>query len=181
MTFTTRRIGAVAAAAAVVITLIWYVALFRPQSAHLKAAHAAYDQAAAQILQLDTQVATLQALERQIPADKTKLAALTTALPQSSDLQDALNQLHALATGTGVQLTAVNPSGDTGPTGSQTAGGVKAIKLSLSLTGPYPPMMAFISGLDSMTRTVVVDSASFSPAADGTLTTSLTTRIFYAP
>lgn len=180
MNLSTRRIGAVTAAAAVVVTLIWYVALFRPQSSHLKSANSAYDQAATQIAQLQAQVSSLEALERQIPADKVKLAALTAALPRTSDLQDALDQLHGLATGVGVQLAAVNPSTDASSSSSSSASGVRTVKMSLNLTGGYPQMMAFINGLDQMTRTVVVDSAAFGTTPDGSLTTSLSTRIFYA-
>ncbi len=177
----TRRIGAVAAAAAVVLVLIWYVALFRPQNAHLKSANQAYQQATTQIQQLRTQVATLQAIERQIPADKSKLAALTAALPKSKDLHDALNQLHALATGTGVQLTTVNPAPGNANASGQPSTPYQTVKMAMTVTGPYPATMAFLTGLAQMTRTVVVDSASFSQAADGTLTTSLGTRIFYEP
>lgn len=182
MTMTTRRIIAAAAAAGVVLIVIWYVALFRPESSNLKSAQQAYHQATAQIQQLRSQVAGLEALEHQIPADKAKLAALSAALPKSTDLHGALDQLHALATGTGVQLSAVNPTPDnTTSSSGQPSTPYKTVKLSLTASGPYPAMMGFITGLDQMARTVVVDSASFSQGPTGALTASLATRIFYAP
>lgn len=180
MNLSARRIGGVTAAAAVVLVLVWYLALFRPESSHLKAAHAQYTQATAQISKLQAEVRGLEALESQIPADKSKLAALTAALPRTSDLQDALNQLHGLATGTGVQLSAVNPTPDVGGTGTS-AGGVSTVRMSLNLSGGYSQTMGFITGLDQMTRTVVVDSATFGSTPDGNISTSLNARIFYAP
>lgn len=181
MTAGTRRIGAMTLAAVAVMLVVWYLALFRPQAAHLRAAHAAYDQATAQAAQLQDRVTSLRALEKQIPADRSELAALGVSLPHSADLQDALSQFHALATGSGVTLTAVNPAADVGSANGQATGGIKTVRLSLSLTGPYAQTMSFLSGLDTMARTVVVDSASFSPSAGGALTTSLSTRIFYTP
>ena len=181
MTMSTRRIMAAAAAAGVVLVLIWYVALFRPQSANLKSAHQAYQQATTQIQQLQSQVATLQGLERQIPADKARLTALTASLPKTTDLHGALDQLHILATGTGVQLTTVDPTPDTTSSSGQASTPYKTVKLSMTASGAYPNMMSFITGLDQMSRTVVVDSASFSQGATGTLTASLNARIFYAP
>lgn len=183
MTLSTRRIGVATAVAAVLLTLVWYAALFRPQSARIKAANQAHAAATAQIAQLETQIGTLQALERQIPADKAKLAQLDSSLPKSSDLKDVLNQLHTLATADGVQLTAVNPSPTTpsGQTGSTaTASALKTVQLTMSVHGAYQNTMSFLSGLAHVPRTFVVDSASFSPATNGSLTTSLTARIFYA-
>lgn len=179
MNLSTRRIMAAAVGAAVILVLIWYVALFRPQSSDLKSAHQAYQQATTQIQQLRSQVASLQAIEHQIPADKAKLATLTAALPKTTDLHGALDQLHTLATGTGVQLTAVDPSPDT--TTGQTTTAYKTEKVTMTASGPYSNMMSFVTGLDRMARTVVVDSASFSQGSTGALTASFDTRIFYAP
>lgn len=178
MTLSNRRIGAVAATAAVILVLIWYAALFRPQSAHLKSANAAYQKATSQIQQLKAQVASLETLERQIPADQARLAALTANLPKTTDLHDALNQMNGLAGAAGVQVTSVNPTKNITSSGT---GGVQSVDVNMTVAGAYPNMMSFLTGLDSMTRTVVVDSAAFSAQPDGTLTTSLGTRIFYAP
>lgn len=181
MNMSSRQIMAAAVGAAVILVLIWYVALFRPQSSDLKSAHQAYQQATTQIQQLRSQVASLQALEHEIPADKARLATLTAALPKTTDLHGALDQLHTLATGTGVQLTAVDPSPDNTSGSGQSSTSYKTVKLTMTASGPYPNMMSFVTGLDRMARTVVVDSASFSQGSAGALTASLNARIFYAP
>lgn len=174
----TKRISAVTAGAAVVLIVIWYMALFRPQSHHLTSAHKAYASAEAQINQLQQQADRLEALERQIPADNAKLSTLNSAVPSTPDLKDVLDQLHGLATSTGCQLTAVNPATPT-TSGTATAG-PQSLQTTMTVTGSYPQLMSFMTGLTRIPRTVVVDSVSIGSASGG-LQAQLTTRIFYTP
>ena len=182
MSHSTRRIATLAGAAALVLVLVWYVAVFRPQSAHLSAAHKAYAAAEQQIGQLHSQVASLQALERQIPADKARLAVLDQAVPASADLRDVLNQLHTLATGTGCELTTVNPSQSTSGSSSSSSSGSSpshSITLSMTTTGNYAQLTSFLTGLARMPRSVVVDTVTISPGAGSQLAMTLSSRIFY--
>lgn len=177
MSMTTKRITAVAAAGAVLILAIWYVAIFRPQSNHLKAAHTAYASAEQQVDSLRSQVATLQALERQVPHDKAVLASLNQAIPSTPDLKDILDQLHSLAVSTGVELTSVAPS--VSPNAAS-GGGISSITMTLSLSGTYPQVTNFLKGLTTMPRTVVINSVSIGGGSGGNLSTSLSTYIYYA-
>lgn len=181
MNMTTRRIGAVTAAAAVLLVLIWYAALLRPQTAHAKAAHTAYAAAQAKSAELQSQIATLQALLREVPADQARLVTLNAAVPARPALSDLLTQLHQDATATGVQLTAVTPaapatSGSTA--GTALPGGAHSLAVPLSVTGTYPSLMSFLRRLTSMPRVAVVDGLSLSPTSGG-MTASLTVRVFY--
>lgn len=185
MNLSTKRIYAAAGGIAVVLVLIWYVAVFRPQSSHLQAAHRAQAAADQQIGSLQSETASLQALLKQIPADTAKLAALNAAVPATPDLQDVLNQLNSLATATGVQLTSVSPTPPattTSGSSNSTAGssGPPSMKTSLTANGPYPAVYAFMAGLAQLQRTVVVDSISLSPGTAGAISANLVTRIFYA-
>jgi type IV pilus assembly protein PilO len=174
---TTKRITAVAAVGAVLILAIWYLALFSPQSKNLKAAHKAYTAAEQQVNALRTQVAGLQALERQVPHDKAVLASLNQAIPSTPDLKDVLDQLHALAVSTGVELTSVGPS--VSPN-ANSSGGISSITMTLNLTGTYPQVTNFLKGLTTMPRTVVINSVSIGGGSAGSLSTSLSTYIYYA-
>jgi Tfp pilus assembly protein PilO len=105
-----KRIGGLTAAAAIVLIAVWYLSLFRPQQHELAAAHRRDAAAAQQASQLQQQVTSLQALEREIPADSARLKTVDAALPHTEDLQDVFSQLHQAATTSGVQLTTVSPS-----------------------------------------------------------------------
>lgn len=177
MTVSIRRIWGVAAAAAVVLVLLWYVAIFRPENHHLTAAHKADAAAQAQITQLQQQVTKLEALKRQIPADNAKLSTLDAAVPATPDLKDVLDQLHNLATTTGCELTAVNPASS--GSSSAPASGPQSLSLTMSVSGSYPQLMAFFSGLSHLPRAVVVDGASIGQAGGG-LEAQITSQIFYS-
>jgi Tfp pilus assembly protein PilO len=195
-----KRIGGITAGAAILLLIIWYIAVFRPQQHKLTNAHRQDAAAAQQVNQLQQQIVSLRTLEREIPADTARLKALDASLPQTEDLQDILNQLHQAAVTSNVQLTSVDPStaapvqsgsssgrsssASSSAGGSSTAtpaGTTMQVGVSMTMTGTYAATMTFMSDLAHMNRIVVVDSASFSPSANGgSIGTSLSTRIFYA-
>lgn len=193
MNMPTRRLFGLAAAAVLVLTAGWYLAVYRPASAKISAAHKAYAVAAGQIQKLDAQVASLQALEVQIPADKTRLATLDAALPTTPDLRALLDQLHALATSTGTQLTTVSPSppqpaianqssstATSAKAGSSTTG-LQMIAITMSGTGTYQQLTSFLSGLAGLQRSLTIQSVSITAGNGGQLTVSLSTQVYFAP
>jgi Tfp pilus assembly protein PilO len=183
MMTSTRKIVAIAAAGAVALILIWYVGLMRPQAHDLAAAHKAHAAAEQKVATLDSQLAGLRALVKQIPADRGRLGAFTAAVPDTPSLDTALNQLHQAATWAGVTLSGVSPSTPAGTTGSassstQAAPGGPAITLGLTATGSYPALTNFLRGLATMPRAVVVDNLSLT-AAGSQLSATINARIFY--
>lgn len=181
MNESTRRISVGAVAAGVVLILVWYFALFHPQASHLKSAQRQYTAAQEQVTALQAQVHSLEAIEKQVPADTARLASLDANVPKTPDLKDVLDQLHALATSTGVQLTTVSPSTTntgTSSTSSGSTGGVQSITIGMNLSGSYPQITGFLSGLTKMPRTFVIDSAAIGSGSTG-LTAQLSTQIFY--
>lgn len=177
MTQSTKKVSAVTAAIAVALLAFWYVGLFRPQTASLHKASAAYGMAQRQEDQLKSQVSALEALERQVPQDTAKLAAFDAAVPKTPDLQDMLDQLHTLAVSTGVELTTLSPS--LPGTGTATTGSPE-VQLNMSVSGSYAQLRSFITGLDSVKRVVVVTQLAIS-GSGGTLTASIAAHMFYAP
>jgi Tfp pilus assembly protein PilO len=181
MNTSTRRIGAVTGAVAVVLLLIWYAALLRPQMAHARAAHAATAAAEAKSRQLQAEIVSLRTLVKDVPADKARLATYEAAVPATPDLNDLLVQLHADATTAGVSLTSVTPGSPTTsstPNQSTLPGDVKALSVPMAISGPYHGIVAFLTRLTAMPRVVVVDGLDLSPV-NGGLTASLTVRVFY--
>lgn len=179
MTTATRRIWAVAAGAALVLVLVWYLAAFRPQSHRLHNANATYTQTEQQIAQLRTKVKGLEALKTQVPHDKAELKRLTAAVPKGPDLKDVLDQLQTLAVTSGVQLTSVNPSMQPTPSNTSAAGSTQVVQLNLATNGSYPQLMSFVSGLAKLQRTVVVESTTIGSQASGALDATFNAEIFY--
>jgi Tfp pilus assembly protein PilO len=178
MTTTTKRIAAVAAGAALVLIGLWYVALFHPATHKLAVAHKAEAAAEQNISQLHAQVAQLQTLEAQIPSDKAKLAALNAAITTNPSLATALVQLHQAATRSGATLSTVGPSAPTGPSAGAQTSGTPSIALTLTASGSYGQLMAFLRQLASLPRTLVVDTLDIS-GSGSKLTANMSARIFY--
>lgn len=178
MNTATKRTFGIAAAAAVVILVMWFMVFFRPQSHKLSNLHNQSAQASQQISQLDTEIGQMKALLPLIPADQKALAKLKAAVPDNPSLSDAIDQLHAAATHSGVSLTSIGPSTPSAATGSaKTTQGTPAITLSLTAAGTYQQMMAFIDALDSAPRTFVIDRLGLSGAPQ--LTATMSVRVFY--
>ena len=186
MMTTNRRIPVLAGAAALVILVIWYFALWSPQAKSLRSAHKAHAAAEGQISQLRSQVGQLQGLVKEIPADNAKFAQLQTELPDNPQLDQALQLLHQAATQSGVVLASVGPSnpassssgsqsGGSAGSGTTSGSGASTVNLSMSVQGNTNQMKAFLSALANLQRTLVVNSVSMSGS-----TATISAQIFYA-
>jgi Tfp pilus assembly protein PilO len=181
MNTTIKRIGAVAAGAALLVVVVWYLALFSPQAHKLSAAHKDHAAAEQKVSQLQGQLVQLNALKARIPADKAALSVLDAAVPSSPQLDSTLTQLHAVATSSGVNLSELSPTPPpaTAATGTQQASGSTSISLSMTASGSYPQLMTFLNGLASMPRVLVVTGMNISTGTAGQLSAQITANIFY--
>ena len=179
-----RRIPAIAGAAVLLIVVAWYLLLWSPESKSIQSAHKAHAAADQKITDLQSQITQLQGLVKQIPQDQAKFAQLESELPDNPQLDQALNLLHQAAVQSGVTLGSFAPSAASpSSSGSQAAagqggGGAPAITLSLSVQGTLTQVKAFLSALDTLPRTVVVDKVSLNTGT--TSAAAITARIFYA-
>lgn len=179
----TRRLPILSAAAAIVLVVIWYVAMFSPQQKNIQKAHKANAAATQKADQLQSQASQLQVLVKEIPADNARFAQLEASLPDNPQFDQALNLLHQAGVQTGVTVTNVTP---TTPAGASTGGssspaprgGVPSISLSMSIQGSTQQAEAFLAALYGLPRTVVVDKVSMGGGSGGSM--SITARIFYA-
>jgi Tfp pilus assembly protein PilO len=156
---------------------MWYFLLWSPEMKSLKSAHKAHAQAEQKISDLNVQAGQLRALVKQIPADKARLAQLEAALPDNPQLDQALNLIQQTAAQSGVVVSSLTPSSPTGGS-SATSSGIPAITLNMSVQGGPAQIKAFLTGLDHIPRTVVVDKLATNGGASSTAT--ITARIFYA-
>jgi type IV pilus assembly protein PilO len=183
MNSTIKRIGLVAAGAALFVVVAWYFAFFSPQARNLSAAHKDHAAAEQKVSQLQNQLVQLDALKAQIPADQAALSVLNAAVPPSPQLDSTLIQLHTVATTSGVSLSSVSPSAP--PTTASSAqqssstqqSGSPDITLTMSASGSYQQLMTFLTGLASMPRVVVVTSVNITGTSQ--LTAQIIANIFY--
>ena len=181
MTLDTRRIPLFAGVAALVLVVAWYFLLWSPETKKLQAAHKAHAAAEQQIGQLQSQVVQLQGWVKQIPADNAKFALLQTELPDNPQIDQALTLLHQAAVGSGVVVTTVAPGPPAGSTSSSSTAtaGPPAITLSMSVQGNPAQVKAFLSDLQTLPRTVVIDHLSLSSATNS-MAAAISARVFYA-
>lgn len=159
------------------IIALWYLAVFSPQSKHLKAAHAAHAAAVAKIGQLTTQVQHLKVLVNEIPSDQAGLAILEQNLPDNPQLDTALNELNQAAIASGVTLQSLAPTNPTS-SGNSAKSGEPSVSLSLAAVGTSGQVSGFLTQLYEMPRVVVVDRVALSGTSPQTA--SIGARIFYA-
>ena len=186
MTTYTKRIGAIATGAALILIVAWALIIYRPQSANLAKAHKDKATAEQQITQLQSQVASLRQIYAHIPADTARYATLSAAIPDNPGLASAITELDKAAATSGLQIKSVNPTPPAAPTASPSgasAAGVPTIPISISASGTYEQAQSFMTLLASDPRVFVVNSVSYSSGqgASGTsLTIQMGASIFYA-
>jgi Tfp pilus assembly protein PilO len=184
MTFTIRRLGIITGAAILFLVVVWYLALFQPQSHKLTATRAVTAAADQKITSLQLQVSQLTALEKEIPSDTAKLRSYTAAVPDNPQLALALKQIEQVATGTGVNMTALAPqaaSTSSSSSSSASKSGTPSIAVQLSISGTYAQDTAFVSALTALPRTLVVQSVNLNGTNNGQqVSGSLSTDIYYS-
>lgn len=182
---TYRRIPMIAGAAALLIVVAWYFLLWSPQTKSLHTARKDYASAEHKIADYRGQTVQLEAIKKQIPQDNAKFAQLQAELPDNPQLDQALRLLHDAANQSGILVTTVGPSTPMGgaaasgqnSAASSTPGG-PSVTLSMTFSGGFAQVKSFLSALDSLPRSVVVDKVSISGGKDPVAGT-LSARIFY--
>jgi Tfp pilus assembly protein PilO len=164
---------------ALVVALLIWVALIAPQNSKLSSLQAKQVQLTTQQTTLETKLASLRSEKQKLSSSCADLQKIATQIPsvQSPTDVDAEessfeSQFNALTASSGVTLTAFsgfNPAGATAGTTTPTTapaqpgaaaatGDVTPVPTTLSVTGTYGQMTAFINGLDSFPRLFVIQN-----------------------
>jgi Tfp pilus assembly protein PilO len=181
---------ALAVAACVVLTGIWYFALFSPQSRSIKKAN---NQAAAsngQAATLRSEIGVLQQEKTQLPAAQAKLTTLKLALPDTPALDKMIDDINNAAAQAGVDwqtLSPAKPSIFVAGTAQAAAagglpGGMQAVTVGMQVTGSYHQVTDFITKLTGLSRLLDVETVNLS-GVGGTAKSiaQLSTQIFFVP
>ncbi|HZU80388.1 MAG TPA: type 4a pilus biogenesis protein PilO [Acidimicrobiales bacterium] len=138
-----------------VFAIAVYMAVISPQSHKLTSLKAQETQLQAQQTGLQAQIAQLRRDRADMASTCAQLSKALTEIPGTPNVDSFLQEVTALAVASGDPNT---------PTFSYTsaaaAGGVTPISITMTLSGSYGQMSAFLKGLDSFPRLFTVNSIS---------------------
>lgn len=150
------RLPILTGVATLVVSLIVYAAWISPEQSHLTKLSAQKTTLVAQQSSLQIEIATLRREKSQLGTNCAQLTQDITEIPGAPDVDSFLQQVTALAVASGDPNT---PSiSVTEATGAKP--GVTPVGVSLTLSGTYGQMTAFLAGLDSFPRMFTVTSIS---------------------
>lgn len=169
--------------AALLITAVWFFALWSPQGKDLDQAKA--DQAAAEqrASELQARLTRLQKLEANADVLERDRALLATAIPTADELDNFLLQVNERAARAGVDFVSIAPQQ---PGGGAAAPGAVAgptpVGLQIQVTGDYFALLRFMEQLRDGERLVTVENFSLSKGGEGNeMSASIGGRMFIAP
>jgi Tfp pilus assembly protein PilO len=198
------RVPLMIGAGALVVALLLWAVFVSPQSTKLSSLKSQETQLQGQATSIEAKLNSLKSAKQNLTASCADLNKIATQIPSVQTPTDVdaeessfENQFNALAAVTGVTLTQFSgfapatttgaspstsgASGSAGSTGAtESATGVVAVPTTLSVTGNYNQMDAFIIGLDSFPRLFVIQtfklafgtSAPSTPSASSAATSS---------
>jgi Tfp pilus assembly protein PilO len=175
------RLILIGVGAAVVITAVWYFALWSPKGKDLdqaKADRAVHEQRASE---LSARLDHLKKLEANADVLERDRALLATAIPTADQLDTFLLQVNQRAANAGVDFTSIAPSqpsvGDPGA-----AAGPIPVGLQMQVSGDYFAILRFLEQLRDGERLVTVENFSLSKGGEGSqMSASIGGRMFIAP
>jgi len=172
--------------AALVITGLWFFALWSPQGKNLEEARAEEQAAEQRAAELSSKLAHLKKLEANAAVLERDRAMLAAAVPATDQLDQFILQVNDRAAKSGVTFVSVAPqapgAAGSAPTAA-TAGAPTPIGLQLQVQGDYFAIMRFMEQLRDGERLVTVENFSLSKGGEGPggMTASITGRMFMSP
>lgn len=158
-----RRALAIAAVAAVAVTLLYTVLLLRPKLAQISQTREQVTQAESEETRLRGELERLRALRKDAPATIARLARISRYLPSAPELPAFIRAVQAAATQAGVDLRSIAPAQPGALTGST---GVETINVTLVVEGGYFRMQDFLARMERLERIVQITAVTFSPKVD---------------
>jgi Tfp pilus assembly protein PilO len=148
--------------AAIVVLLIWFVAIFSPEGHKLSSVNLQVQQAQGEQATLQTRLDRLKIYSKESAVFQALEQKLSAALPSTTDVYDYITAISNAASSTGVKVTNVDPA-----TGTAT-GSVVTIPVTVTATGTYSQTLAFVQALNALPRLTVITMLSISGGGGGT-------------
>jgi Tfp pilus assembly protein PilO len=162
----------IAVGVAVLVLLIWLVAVFVPEGHKLGALNTKAQQAQTQEAVLENRLARLKIYSTESAEFETLSQRLTAAVPSTTDVYDYITAISNAGSATGVDIISVDPAA------AVAAGGVAAIPVTVSVTGTYDQTLAFIKALYALPRLTVITTVSMTGGGAGSNRSSQLTDQF---
>lgn len=164
------------------ITIAWFMLIFRPASSRLSEVREEIETTRTEIAALETKLAQLQELQRNEESLRNQAARFARALPDKPALSTFIRQVHKIAGEANMDWVSVSPSAPGAPGAS--AGGdqggsaaLRSIGVSLSANGGFFQVEEFIDRFQRLDRAVRIDTFSLG-GGEGSLSLSLTMQIY---
>jgi Tfp pilus assembly protein PilO len=149
-------------AGAIVIVLLWYVAVYKPKSDEISKVKDETATAERQQQDLEATLARLRELDDNAPQQQARLDVLNSAIPADPDLADFIFQANEAAAQSGVDWISVAPT----PPVPGAAGGPSVISLSLQVQGGFFQVLDYLNRLEDLDRLVVIGSINVVSGSD---------------
>jgi Tfp pilus assembly protein PilO len=141
----------------VLVLALWYRVMYSPTKSSASKANDQAEQIQQQVDSMRTQIASETAKRKEaaaaVPAKK-----LQAAVPVNDQLTTFIRKTDSLATSTGIAWQSVTP---TAPTSD---GSMQTINVAVNVAGGYDSVMAYLRGMLSADRILVIDNVSFTAA-----------------
>ncbi len=174
-----RRRSLIGFLAAVMVTVAWWMFIIGPRNARISDLENEHRAAVDTEQRLRVQITQLQEIRDREVEYLAAVTQLNSLIPDRPRLEEFIEQLHALAQTTGVDLQTLTPSP---PEPISDESELRQLTVSAQVEGRFFEILGFLFGLTDMERLVRVDSvalASSQEEGEGTvLSAGIEMRLF---
>ena len=172
LTMLRQRKVLIGASVALVVVLIWLVAVFVPEGHKLAAVNEKTAAAQTEQTNLEDRLAKLKSYSKESAEFEALSARLSAAVPTTTDVYDYITAISNAAAAAGVKVTSVDPA----PAVSST--GVAVVPVTVAVMGRYDQTLAFIKAIYALPRLTVITQVSITGGGAATSrSTGLTTQM----
>jgi len=157
-----QRKVVISAAVALLVLLIWLLAVFNPESHKLGSVNADVQAAQTEQASLQSRLDKLRTYSKESAQFEALAQQLNAAVPATGDFYDYITTISNAASATGVKVASLSPAPATAD------GNVAVIPVAIAASGTYAQTLAFIKALDALPRLTVITNISMSGGGNST-------------
>lgn len=158
-----RRLGVITLLGALLVTAVWWMFLISPRNGRIDELGDQLNAAVDTESRLRAEIQQLEEIRDREVEYQAALGALNALIPDRPLLDEAIEQIYALASDTGVDLLTLSPSV---PVPAEAGTELREIDISTQVEGEFFELLGFLFGLNDMDRLVRVDGISLSSTQD---------------
>lgn len=148
-------------AGVIVLLIVWWFAWMTPEASKLTTVNQQASQLSATTQQLNIQIAALERESATVQKELPFLAKFATAVPPTADPGGLTNAFFALSIKTKVTLLSVTDNTVSPPAA---AGALGTVPVAVAISGTHANVFAFLQGIYTMARLVIINSVGLSPS-----------------